>query len=611
VRRAGLAGLCGLLVLLAFVFLEARGGMATVALPSQLPAVPLSAWIGGAVATALALRARAFARPDLMAALGALGIIALLAGFAHPLGRHLALFAGALVLAVGLVDALPARQGWRTADGFIGAGLFVLAFVPMCVFSMHRHWAFGSGSWDLGCIVHIAFLSSRLLPPVSTVLGDVGFLADHFLPAYYLWAPLFWIDDSAYTVLGLQAAHLACAGPAVFAIARHHGASKVSAAAIGLATGLGFGLQSGAFFDAHGITMGFGFFAWGLWAMETGRFRLATVLLLLFSLSKESIPLYLCGLGLWVLLVRRDRRARVFGAIWTVGGAVLFVLVTRVLMPAFAASGQPPVSHETFGDFGPTVGAAAIGILSDPLRALFVLFVPEPKLASLVVTFAGVGWLCFGAPSVLVPALPLLAERFLSSKTSMWEMGYHYAAPLCLYAGWAAARCASRLEARVALPWTGRVEIDRQRRSRRALAAFVLLMGVGTSVWGYKHPANFLVWRYPYYATAEQARSNRVVLEAFRAQAPADAKVAAQNHLLPHVADRRYVWRLGEWQKADWVLLAHGQGAWPVGPAFVSRLDRQLRQDPSWRLVEESGRTALFARSEPARISPPSSSGPD
>jgi uncharacterized membrane protein len=611
VRRAGLAGLCGLLVLLAFVFLETRGGMATAARASDLPAVPVIAWLGGVVALALGLRTRAFARPDIMAALGALVIFVLLVGFAHPLGRHLALFAGALVLAVGVVDALPARQGWRTADGFIGAGLFLFAFVPMCIFPMHRHWAFGSGSWDLGCIVHIAFLSSRLLPPVSAVLGDVGFLADHFLPAYYLWAPLFWVDDSAYTVLALQAAHLACAGPAVFSIARHHGASKFTSLAIGLATGLGFGLQSGAFFDAHGITMGFGFFAWGLWAMETGRFRLASLLLVLFAFSKESIPLYLCGLGLWLLLVRRDPRARLFGAAWTVGGAALFVLVTRVFMPFFAAVGQPPVSHETFGDFGPTVGAAALGIMADPLRALFVLFVPEAKLSSLVVTFAGVGWLCFGAPSVLVPALPLLAERFLSSKVSMWEMGYHYAAPFCLYAGWAAARCASRLEARILLPWTGRAESERQRRNRRALALFVLLMSAGTLIWGYKHPANFLVWRYPYYASPAQAQANRALLDAFRAQAPAGAKVAAQNHLLPHVADRQHVWRLNEWEKADWVLLATDQDAWPVGPAFVSRLDRRLRRDSSWRLVHEAGQGALFARSSPKQLSPSSSSGRD
>ncbi|MEM9115885.1 MAG: DUF2079 domain-containing protein [Myxococcota bacterium] len=608
-RRAGLGFLSGLLVLVGLVMLEARGGMATLGAVSGLGSPSVLAWSLGVLAFGLGLRARAFARPTVTSALGALLILVLLVGFAHPLGRHLGLFGAAVVLAVGIIDLLPARQGLRMADGLIGAGLFMAAFVPMCIFSMHRHWAFGSGSWDLGCIVHIAFLSSRWLPPISTVLGDVGFLADHFLPAYYLWAPLFWIDDSAYTVLALQAAHLACVGPAVFSIARHHGASKVGGAAVGLATGLSFGLQSGAFFDAHGITMGFGFFAWGLWAMETGRFRLASALLGLFCLSKESVPLYLCGLGLWVLLVRRDPRARFFGGAWVIAGSAAFVLVTQVLMPALAVGARPPVSHETFADFGPNVGAAALGILSDPIRALFALFVPEPKLASLIVTFAGVGWLCFGAPSVLVAALPLLAERFLSTKTSMWKMGYHYAAPLCLYAGWGAARCLSRLEARLALPWTDRVEIDRQRKNRRALAIFVLLMSAGTLGWGYRHPANFLVWRYAYYAEPTQARANRAILEAFRAEAPAQARVAAQNHLLPHVADRRFVWRLGEWSKADWILLATDQDAWPQTGPWVARLDQRLRADPNWRVVAASGQTALFARQ--GAISPPSSSGPD
>ena len=60
------------------------------------------------------------------------------------------------------------------------------------------------------------------------------------------------------------------------------------------------------------------------------------------------------------------------------------------------------------------------------------VFVPAAKVHSQLVTLGGLGFLPLLAPEILIPALPLIAERFLSSKATMWEMGYHYAIPLCL-----------------------------------------------------------------------------------------------------------------------------------------------------------------------------------
>ena len=264
-------------------------------------------------------------------------------------------------------------------------------------------------------------------------------------------------------VLAIQSVNLACVAPAVFLIARHHRAPMGVAVALALATGLSFGLQSAAYFDSHEITVGFGFLAWGVWAFETGRLRAATVLLAVFALFKESLGAYVVGLGLlagWRGLTGAGRRWWVYGLGWIVGGAVWFVLVNRVFMPALIARGRPPEPHETFGDFGPTVFLALIGIVTQPLKAFGALFVPGDKLWSHVTTFGGLGWLSLLAPQVGLAALPLFAERFLSSKATMWQMGYHYAAPLSLYAGWAAARGyqrATRLAAAgLARAWAGR-----------------------------------------------------------------------------------------------------------------------------------------------------------
>lgn len=522
-------------------------------------------------------------------------------------GLSLTFELGHLVLIVGLAAALggvlagtlpePPRLRSRSWDRWAPRLLFGLAMAAGCVFSMHRHWAFGSGSWDLGCYVHNFYRVSRGLDSISTVLGGVDFLGDHFSVGLYLFAPLFWLDASAYMVLAVQSASLAVTGPAIYGIARARGLDPELSTALGLATGLGFGLQSAFFFDAHAITVGFGFLAAGLWALETRRLWLATVLLVLFSTFKESLGAYVVGLGLlllWRGWRRLDRRSLAFGLGWVVYGGLWFVVVNRVFMPWLIARGRPPEPHETFADFGPTVFAAVLGLLSDPMKGLGAMFVPDEKALSLGVTLAGVAGLALAAPEVGLAALPLLAERFLSSKASMWQMGYHYAAPLTLYAGWAAALGYPRV-APLVDRWMALVAPDRRRLGARAAAIAVLAAWALVAARGYRHPSNFLVWRESYFAD-DARRSADAAAVAFVREMGRDVKVAAQNRLLPHLADRAQIWRLGDHAHADVVVLSLGESAWPYSDAFPGQLARRFESDAGWTLVFSEGPARVFAR---------------
>lgn len=481
-------------------------------------------------------------------------------------------------------------------DRIIGAGLWLLVAAVMSTFALHRYWSFGAGSWDLGCMIHNFYRASRFLNTTSTVLGDVDFLGDHFMAGIYLYAPIFWVSPHGGTLLVLQSINLAATSPAIYGIARIHGATRLEAAALALAAGLSFGLQSAAYFDSHEITVGFGFLAFGLWAIEAGRLRLATVLLAIFILFKESLGAYLIALGLLLLyraLLRRDRRFAIYGAAWILGGAIWFVLVNRVFMPALIARANPPEAHETFADFGPTVFAAMKGVLSNPLKALGAIFVPDEKIESQLVTLGGVGWLAIAAPEILIPALPLLAERFLSSKNTMWEMGYHYAAPLCLYAAWAAAIGWPRIRhaASVVLEKMGAPGP----LSAPVLSLYLVAMAALINGAGYRHPANFYRWNMDYFSTPERQASNKKAV-AFLRELDRDEKLAVQNRILPHLADRAFIYRIGDWAKADYVLLSIGENAWPWDDGFPRRLASDLARNRDWKLIFHDRDALIFAR---------------
>ena len=579
---------------------------------AQLKLVPLLCTLayGGLIIFLIAKR-RLDGLERCFSKISALVLVSVFLAVTHPLG-HLWLISVSGAFVVGMV-ALFFNRDYQfsfprspTLRALIPWSIFLGVCILNAVYSMHRHWSFGSGSWDLGCMAHNFHLASRGLSPVSTVLGGVSFLADHFMPGIYLLSPFFWVWDSTWMVLILQSASIAVVAPVVYSVACDRGANSILAATLGLATGLAFGHQSAAYYDAHAITIGLGFLAGALWAIEKDKLRLATGLLVVFSLFKESACAYVVGLSffmIWQGLMTKNRAELRYGLGWALYGILGFIVITRVAMPAFAVAGQPPVSHETFIDFGPTIFSAFVAMLLDPLKVLGALFIPIEKTLALGVTVAGTGWLALLAPEIGIAALPLFAERFLSSKASMWQMGYHYAAPLTLYAGWAAARAVPKAESLVA--WTlgsfgGHAEelvTARERANQTWLALYIIVVAIGVNSVGYHHPANFHHWRESYFSTPTKRVANTGAVE-FVKKLGSDVSVAAQNHILPHLASRTKIWRLGDYTHASVVVLSIDESAWPYSPSFPRQLARRLAQSSAWREVYEAQGTKVFIRND-------------
>ena len=128
-----------------------------------------------------------------------------------------------------------------------------------------------------------------------------------------------------------------------------------------------------------------------------------------------------------------------------------------------------------------------------------------------------------------------------------------------------------------------------------SLPLYVLLSAILINSFGYRHPANFHRWTEGYFSTPERIVSNQNAVAFVREEA-GDAKIAVQNRILPHLADRAFCYRLGEWEKADWVVLSVGESAWPWNDQFPRQLARTLAGRADWKLVFAEEGTAVFAR---------------
>jgi len=200
---------------------------------------------------------------------------------------------------------------------------------------------------------------------------------------------------------------------------------------------------------------------------------------------------------------------------------------------ACRADGRP-FAYWTYSEIGDDLGAAVLNTLQRPWLPFEVMFSPREKVETmlyLLVPFLGLA-LC---SRVALIAVPLLAERFLSTNTAFWGTSFHYSmaiAPVLAMAAAAGLANVARL---------GGLRFER----RIATAGAAAMLAAGLAITMFAIPSVEVPLRQvvapalydaPPYADAVNRALDHV---------PRDASVAAPDFLTPHLAARDRVYEIG------------------------------------------------------------------
>jgi uncharacterized membrane protein len=506
------------------------------------------------------------------AALGAAGGFAFPSGEAlrHPVLAAIGALAGALMtiapeptffLLVPLVAAAvswplsPPPEEERALPRWAMPALFALAAAALFAQSAQRHWTFGSGGRDLGLFYQTHWLMAHGQPLLNTVMGMPVF-ADHMTFDDFLVAPLLRLHDSATTLLLVQALVVSSAVFPVQAMA----ARVLGRPRLGLALAAAWVLapcvHMGVLFDYNQTPAGSALLLWTAWALAC-RGPVAVVIATLLTCGAKS------NFCIYVAVVASVMSFRLIP--WRRGSAVIglslfvFVLELAVLFPWFRAGG---FRHWEFEDLGEGPKEIAVSLVTRPHRAAALLVDHPQKRRSLLLPLAATGYVGLADPVSLVLQLPNWAERLLSSHRTRW-WGYYYGMPAVATALVGVVLGARRLQAAaLAGPRLGGY-----------VAACALIAGVLPP---YKTPdgdriSPMYTRGRPYAASPEDVRSQEAAVR-FIGRDPR-LKVAAQYHLLPHLAGRPYIYELDHAADVDVVALQLNGGTWPDGrPAWRRRV---------------------------------------
>lgn len=316
--------------------------------------------------------------------------------------------------------------------------LSALLCLAVCLAIGFQQWsALQLGGFDVGIFdqgvrgyAHFGLPVSSLksfhheFPPGFSLLGD------HFSPVLALIAPLYWVWDDPRSLIIGQAVLFAGVPLARRIAARcfaqaDPGTARWAVDLAGLAYGLGWPLLVASRGGFHEVAFAAPLTLLMFERGQARRYGGVVLAALLLCGTKEDLGLLVGAYGL-VLILRarptRDRRQLRYGLALLVGGPLAAMVAITWLIPAM---GGQPGYYWNYTALGTDGGDALRNVLDNPLLLVRAAF-DAPLKPLLLLWLLGTTLALPLRSATALCALPLLAERILSSNPNHWSIARHY-----------------------------------------------------------------------------------------------------------------------------------------------------------------------------------------
>ena len=198
-------------------------------------------------------------------------------------------------------------HGWVVKGLFWGMVLLYIALFS--TLTILKHEAFETTAFDLGNLDQAVWNTShgRILR-LTNIEGVDTRLAHHVEPILLPISLLYILYSGPQTLLILQTVVIALGAFPVFWLARERLKSDLAGLSFSAAFLLFPALEAANMFDFHAATLAPSFLLFAFYYLERRRYKVFLLFALLAMACKEEIPLLICMMGLYLALVKRERR---------------------------------------------------------------------------------------------------------------------------------------------------------------------------------------------------------------------------------------------------------------------------------------------------------------
>lgn len=411
------------------------------------------------------------------------------------------------------------------------------------------------------------------------------FLQDHFSLTLMYFVPVYWLLNwltGSYTLMIILVSMILVSAFALYKLIRLKTQDDWLAVIAVLYYFLLQGHYSSFSADCNIYTLAFCLVPPFLWYFESGKYRIACIVLLLFLFSREDMPLYAIFIFI-VLLIWHRKERRVMR--YCIGGIILsvicFLLIFKMLIPL---SDTPQSAYNLFqySALGNTPGEALLHCIKHPVSTFELLYQnPLPDHAAdnvktefYTVYFISGAFLLFLRPQYLIWFLPILAQKMFNDAPARWGIVAYYCDGVV-----------TMLPVSIFLTLT----IFKTKWIRYSIALIVCALACGVTC--YKmNKYNTVQWESTekqnmfapgfFHASCDPAKVYKEL-----DLIPADASVCASESILPHLAQRKYAYFFPDVEDAEYMAVFMYKDNYMLTENEYQKALNQYMYNPSWSIL--------------------------
>ncbi len=488
-------------------------------------------------------------------------------------------------LASALMIALTLKQQtlfqklklFLTRNSFLILVVFMAVFVfTRFVISVYQHANFNTHTYDLGWFDQVIWNLSNFDGFYSTFATNNTHLAHHFQPILFLIAPIYWVFDNISSLFFLEPLIYSLGALPIFWFARDYLKDKFIALGFALSYLFFIGGQYALDYTFHPEIFAVPLIAFAFYFLYKKKYLLHYIFIFLALFTKENISIYIIFISLFSLFFDVNKKVVMVDILVSV---IWFTLSTKLIIPLFNPGGYPWLNFSNFGNNFYEIGT---NMLFNPLHTLNIFFGSNLKIETLLRVFTSSGMIPLFSPISLIAAAPALIEQFLSSRSTQWDIIYHYsvnfAVPLTLSSIFVVKLIKKRL---VKFP------------IYETVAFFLVLVVLIESI--YLRSSLLQIFRKELWQIREESRTMQEIISTDIGN---DASVSFTENLGPHLTHRKESRLLTEDPNTEYVVISKAHGFWPYSEEELDNIIQKIKEKQEYRLErsEHDGKILLFKK---------------
>lgn len=424
--------------------------------------------------------------------------------------------------------------------------LFIIGFIILFSYlSFARHDALKSYMNDLGAIDQVIWntIHGNFFEGSSIMLSqsyNYNYLGAHFGIILFFLTPFYWIWSSPKMLLLIQVVAVALGGLPIYWLAKE----KLKSGWAGLVLLLAFllypAVQNALLYDFHEVVLAVPLIIYAFYFLVKDKRKLFILFAVLACFCQEHIALIVVMIGLYVILVKKQKK---FGLIISGASLLWFILLLGVIMPIFSSTGDPELLQSESGIYfsryawlGGNFTEISKYIITHPAEIISHFWQLE-KMRYLFYLLLPVFGLAVFSPIILI-ALPIVVINMLSSVEMPFNLNFYHSAILAPMIFWAAI-----------------LALKKHFSDNKKYLSFFLIMILITSL-----ITNYLFtltpWSQKYSGDDFAVTDHAAKIGEIKAIIPEEASLSVQHNLGPHFTHRRNIYRFPlALHQAEYVLL--------------------------------------------------------